>query len=803
MKKLTILLSSFLCAFSLKAQFDTTFGTGTFHFVDTVRAKSFPNITATYKAVAIDDTLFGTTYIGVSNSNGEIPFKLPTYYKITIGLDELGNAANCLFYPNPASEINVMLPKTGNYKLQILDIHGAVVLEKSERETDHMYLSLAALPNAAYVALVIDLDNSFTATQKIVKADTEQYGAIRLNTVNTGFGKVAGTGADYQLIYTPPLGYVKDTVIINLQDGNNGIVPIYVNKLPIDTTFGTATLRLVKGNQNPTVNYVPNASIEIMGLNLTDFTPTTAYTATTDSLGQTTVTLPVHLDTMQVHTTNVMATYGVYPPRYFGYYRDTLSFSLNDGQNGVIDIAYNPWDTIFNNDFISIGLYDSTATGSGILHPIYQNTIRIYSDTVGDLIIDTLYPTRAFAFPPWDTLPQFSRLIMEIDTNHLTMPVPTVKLRVAWKTKYHILDSNKVNMPNYVGVYGDSVTISVYDTIASQKNQGIFIHASQIPRDPLIGKERILIKTGQFDKDFNRTVADSALVVFYNQTNGTTDSVWTNANGIAQSPRYSHNNQIFVGAGFVGGYGSNGEALKMVKGVPVTMQGVSYNRLVAGDTLQELLFNFLPDSVNVNALGVTEGITASELKQMHEEPSVAMQLDTIKRYINPTNFTQLQLANIQNVIDSANQIFPIYVATSTTPFPNPVYNGTNYTTSNFGINIAQGSNNIANEQRKPSNVIGENLDLVTASVLISGATTSTWKEIFYQYFAFAGVPASQRLSVTNGTASLPTTWDYANFILKYHFEHEMFKGTTPASTGTPTQNISVNYYYDDNNITAQ
>ena len=129
----------------------------------------------------------------------------------------------------------------------------------------------------------------------------------------------------------------------------------------------------------------------------------------------------------------------------------------------------------------------------------------------------------------------------------------------------------------------------------------------------------------------------------------------------------------------------------------------------------------------------------------------------------------------------------------------------NYTTSSHGANIFKGSNNISSIQTINLNnsIIGENAAYLTADVEVSGSKAEIWKELVYQYHAFGGVSSINRPSVMNGNPSLPTLVDFATFYIKHFTEREMFKGTSNASTGTPTQNISINYYFDNNNISAQ
>ncbi len=758
------------------AQFDTTLGTGTFVLLDSATQKPLSNLLLTYKAIAIQDTIFGTSYTSTTNAQGEIPFNLPTYFKITIGLDENGLQTNTLFYPNPGSDLNVVLPNADNYELTLLDFTGKTVAQQSCHGCTHLYANLAHVPYATYIAHVRIGQNAPLAFCKFVKTDAPALGQQNIPQTQ-GNKKTSGNGATYQFTYNAPLGYFEDTLTATLQDGFNGTVPLYLHQRPNDTSFVWAYFN-VSYNGKP----INNARLTSTPQQLNHITPQTVFIDSLSNGLTDSAHFIVSIDTNGMPQANPLALYNVWVKKE-GFVNAPYSVNLQSGANNIV---MNPWDTAYANGGFLVR--DSNNNSPNNL-PLTMTTLQM--DQVMVPHSANFNTGVAGGFP-------YANHPVSVDTTGATAST-TAQVEVSWPQLINTTSVDSLN-PNlqYMGITAGDTTLNL--TPGNNGNKTITVNLLQVPQ--WHGKQRIKISAGQFDKGFNRTAADNALVVFYNQTQNTTDTITLDVNGEGKGPWANDGDKVFVGSGYVGGVGTNGEHLKMIKGVEIDIAGATFAN---PDTITELKYNFLPDSVNVSALGVTEGITSAELKQMHQKPTIAMQNDTIYRYINPTNFSSGNLTNIQNVIDSANTIFPIYIATSTTPLPNPTYTGTNYNGTNHGINISNGSNNITNIQQKVSNIKGETTEYVTADVQISAATSGTWKEIFYQYFAFAGVPSNQRISITNGSATTihPTTWDFANFILKYHFEHEMFKGTTPASSGTPTQNISVNFYYDDNNITPQ
>ncbi len=780
MKNRALILFTCLALFA-QAQFDTTFGSGTFYAVDTASGMPISGAALNYKAIAIDDTLFATAYTDTTNPLGEVNFTVPTHFRITIGMNEW-NAQQGIFYPNPATDLNVLLTTKDDYTLMLYDVNGKLVLQHHAKQTEHLYVDLEHLADGLYVAEVRGTQTTST-TAKIYKRTGKKTGKLKLD-VAEGFGKVAGNGAIYRVYVTPPFGYKRDSVEVTLQDGANGTVPIAVQRYD---TLRTAV-------QFQVLPAVEGVQVHLQPKQVADLLPNVLYQDSTAANGQ---TPPIHvitaIDTLNPVPSAPSFVYDVtlLPPK--GWVRDTLSISAG----GLHQVSLNAWDTATANQPIRTR---NTITNSTIPNIPLNIEVQIAEDVADTVFINYTTSVAGVAIATENN---------EIDTTGTNTFSNNGTTWIISSPYVHTMSASDSLNPNlqYTGFDTATDIITVFNGTNPTFNH--FKNPTPVPQ--WHGKQRIGITAGQFDKDFNRTAADSALVVFYNQTQNTTDTVTLDVNGEGKGPWANNGDTIFVGSGYVGGVGTNGENLKMIKGVEIDIAGATFAN---PDTITELKYNFLPDSVNVSALGVTEGISDQELKWMHKRPAIENQLDTVTIYINPSGFTSLELGSIQSVIDSANQIFPIYTKTVSSPLSNPnppsgypTFNqwiDSNYSNSLYGMNVSQGSNNLTNVKNVVSNIIGEGLNFVIADSQVSAARAELWAEMYYNRFAFGGIPASYQLSVTNGVnPTLPTTWDFANFILKYHFEHEMFKGTTPASTGTPTQNISVNFYYDDNNITAQ
>lgn len=492
------------------------------------------------------------------------------------------------------------------------------------------------------------------------------------------------------------------------------------------------------------------------------------------------------------------ATYRVNYDAPQGFVDDSVDLAISDGANGIIPININPWDT-----------------GYAVGNLVFRDNLNRSTKFVPiEIIINSMQQVNSnfnltTTTGAGSVIPQYN-IPVAIDTTG-NPATTSAQVKLSWpETTNPDLDSTTVtggigSNIRFEGWYAGDTTI----TLSPGINPNTFITTlQQKPLDPRINKGQVEFSLGQFDRNYTRTAANNALIIIHNHTQNTTDSIYTDAQGYAVSPRYTGTDSLSIGAGYPGGTGTNGEELKMFKGVPLVIEGNTYNKLVSGDTTQTIMANFIPDTTHINGINQDVFVSAFDMKDAHQGPALGQQKDTVYYNINNTvngGFTFGQEQAIDEVADSASQVLPITYVKTNTPLTNPPMYPANYTTSSHGANIFKGSNNISSIQTINLNnsIIGENAAYLTADVEVGGSKAEIWKELVYQYHAFGGVSSINRPSVMNGNPALPTLVDFATFYIKHFTEREMFKGTSNASTGTPTQNISINYYFDNNNISAQ
>jgi len=392
----------------------------------------------------------------------------------------------------------------------------------------------------------------------------------------------------------------------------------------------------------------------------------------------------------------------------------------------------------------------------------------------------------------------YSNLITDIDTTGRNQH-DSATYKVSWPfVPTPRFDSTDAT-PSFPGwVAGDTLI-----KFGEGSNGVTNLFLDRVKNPNIAGKKHYAFRVGVLkdgSPNSQNSIADSALVVINNSTQNTTDSLWTSSsttslpngmeyNAVTQSP-YRHGDTLNIAIG-----NPNDTTLKGYTGMQYVVTGSSYNDIAGGDTIENVMANLVPDTLYSGADPNGMKVPASDIKDMHQKPHYHIgRFDTVGYYINTTGFTSAQaIQNIRDVADSATAIGPTTYVEVQQAFSNPLYSPQTATTFSHGANVQKGSNFISPKNIGNQNIKGESTNDVFADVYVSGAIPQIWKELVFQYHAHDGVNPLHRPSVMNGSAKMPTLLDFVVYTVKNNIETEQFQNNT--------QNISINYLTDSNNVT--
>lgn len=252
-------IATIMATSELKAQYDpeidTIYATGKFLSKDSETGGIVPDVLLSLRPESMAMVTPDTTYTFITNSSGLVKFEnpgLPVYIDSTTGIHEFFQNITSAF-PNPGSEINLILPSIEEGQIEYYNAFGQLVL-REKFNSDHVYLNLDNVSSGIGVYF-IKTDDGAVFTGKFMKQNVPAKGpAARPSTnKNSTFKETETYTATYWMKWEKE-GYFTDSTLITLVDGENDPEFAYMTSTTIPIPQHQDIVGIAKDGDN---NYAP------------------------------------------------------------------------------------------------------------------------------------------------------------------------------------------------------------------------------------------------------------------------------------------------------------------------------------------------------------------------------------------------------------------------------------------------------------------------------------------------------------------------------------------------------------------
>ena len=202
-----------------------------------------------------------TVYTFVTNGNGLVEFDSVLVY--TDPTTDIQNYIqdNTMVVPNFGSDINVFLPENAKGVLQYITINGQIAKQK-EFSGDHVHMNLSDVAAGIGLYRVI-LEDGNAITGKYVKMNVPSKGASSRPTIESNFKNVKLTyDAEYWMIWEKE-GFITDSTLITLHDGENDPIFAYMQAIDSTITIDNQDLSGIITDMNNNYSPIEGASVEV------------------------------------------------------------------------------------------------------------------------------------------------------------------------------------------------------------------------------------------------------------------------------------------------------------------------------------------------------------------------------------------------------------------------------------------------------------------------------------------------------------------------------------------------------------
>lgn len=227
---------------------DTTYGFGKVNVITPSDTSLNDSLNITVKPIMVLDSIPDTTYTYYTQLNDSFYYHVITSLNWHIGIQETPLLNDVEVYPLPGSDFNVVLPSTGNYQIQVINLQGQKLKEEKYFNTQHLYISLQDLADAIYVLNISNSAGDINYGKKVLKTSKPLVGRFERR-ANETEKKIAQTAtAVYQFTGKLSHHYPLDEQR-TISDSLNGDIDLVFEKWKQDRGQGVINTRNITTNQ--------------------------------------------------------------------------------------------------------------------------------------------------------------------------------------------------------------------------------------------------------------------------------------------------------------------------------------------------------------------------------------------------------------------------------------------------------------------------------------------------------------------------------------------------------------------------